>query len=400
MARYERTDGVKSYYWEIEVDDRYVITRWGVSGGRPNDRTLEYQNAETAQRRRDVLVKQKLSRGYQRVGDEPPAARIGTGNPELEAAIAACPDNIEARMVYADWLMAQDATLGRLVALEVEHASTGDDALLSQIAKLRAQCTGEVGDRRTLQLQWRLGLIRRARLSVMGSGATMLGSVLGLPAARTLQALRLDTDGLVSPQKDRVALLRALGTLGPRHLTTVELHHRATGDDPDYGDAGEWWAGLPAFDTLLVASQSAAMPLPHAQLRVLGLEASRLEGWADGFAAPWPRLEHLVLDRMPVNVVTTFLGSLTAPRLTTLALHHVDLERLPWRQVLATSVGAQLRTLELVGPVPWTLRSLLDRLGERITVQWCGGPAPDAEQRPEAAPWLEVVSSPKFQVPW
>ncbi|MEN0062798.1 MAG: WGR domain-containing protein [Myxococcota bacterium] len=399
MARYERIEGTAQRFWEIEIDGRHVTTRWGRLGRHPQSRTIECRDETTAQQRRDTLVRQKLAKGYERVGTERGAERTGQGNPELEAAIAQDPDDLDARLVYADWLMSQDATLGELIALEVQHARTDDDGLLSRIARLRDQCAGEVAERRTLRLRWRLGLIRSARLSVIGTGSSLLERLFALPAARTLTSIQLETHPTKNPAPDRIAMLRTLGRLAAPHLTSVALKHQGQEDDATFGDAGAWWTDLPAFDTLLLSTRSASLPLPTDRLRVFGFDAPA-GPWDTSLTQPWPNLEHLVLARTSVPFATHLLTSLVAPELHTLALHHLDLESIPWRHILRGPVGARLRTIELLGLVPWTLRGVMDRLGDRLQVRWCGGRAPPADARPEGAPWLQMVVNPQYSVPW
>ncbi|MEM6928743.1 MAG: WGR domain-containing protein [Myxococcota bacterium] len=400
MPRYERIEGAAQRFWEIEVDGCFVTTRWGRLGRQPQSRTVSFADEANAQRHRDALIRQKLAKGYERVGDELAAPRTSAGNPRLEAALAADPDDLETRLVYADWLMSQEATLGELIALEVDHARTGDDGLLSRIARLRAQCVGEVADRRTVQLSWRLGLVRRARLPVMGTGRALLGSFLGLPAARILHALRLDVEGSHGSPEDRAAMLRAVVELAPRFLRQLELDYRPDPAFPAvFAEDEGWWEGLDALDTLLVKSPRASLPVPNDRLRVFGFDAQDL-AWHPSLSRPWARLEHLVLARIPAVTATQLLTTLVAPTLHTVALHHIDVESVPWRSVLTGPVGSTLRTIELVGPVPWTLRSVLDRLGDRVRVRWCGGPAPDPELRPDSAPWLEVSQFPRYSVPW
>lgn len=395
MARYERIEGTTQRFWEIEVDGRFVIIRWGHLGGtvRPQSRTIECSDEEMATARRDLLVHQKTSSGYRRVDIELDDARTGTGNPELENALAADPEDLESRLVYADWLMSQDATLGELIAIEVEYEQTGNQELLSPIARLRKRCLGEVGDRRSLTVSWRLGLVRRARLAVMGSGASLLGQLLGLPAARVLETLRLDTQSADNPPADRAAMLTALGRCGPPHLRTLALHHRPAGADRNFTEAEGWWDGLPSLDGLLVFSEGAGLPLPNAQLRVFGFDAQQLP-WHPTLLEPWPRLEHLVLERVPNGLLLPLLDAIDAPELHTLALDAVDLESVPWRQLFASRTGRTLRTIEIRDTVPVSLRGLLDRLGHRITVRACGSfPNRNAD-------WLERAPALRYSSSW
>ncbi len=398
MARYEHIDGSTQRFWEIEVDGRFVITRWGRLGRQPQSRTVACGDEAEAQRRRDTLVRQKLGSGYARVGHEIAAERTGAGNPALEAAIVADPDDLGSRLVYADWLMAQDATLGELIALEIRHVRTDDERLLSRIAQLRAQCAGEVGDRRTLQLHWRLGLIRKARLSVW-QGSTVLEQLLALPAARTLEVLRLDVSADTGTPADRGAMLRSLAERSPPHLAQLEIVLRGPEEGEPFTEVDDWWGGLDSLERLLVSTPRAALPLPNERLRVFGFDAAELP-WHRSVFESWPRLEHLVLDRVSPRHATRLLTSMVAPGLRSVAVHHTDIESIPWRHVLQSPLAATLRSIELVGPVPWSLYTAMDRLGGRVKVRWCGGRAPVSDYRPEPAPWLEVVQFPRHSVPW
>ncbi|WNZ64911.1 TIGR02996 domain-containing protein [Myxococcus sp. MxC21-1] len=96
-------------------------------------------------------------------------------NPELEAAILEAPDNVDAYLVYGDWLQVQGDPRGELIALQ--HAAslaTGTEAsdlkrkvttLIKKNRPLLLGALAEAAKEQEVTVEWHLGFIRSARLA-------------------------------------------------------------------------------------------------------------------------------------------------------------------------------------------------------------------------------------------
>jgi uncharacterized protein (TIGR02996 family) len=135
---------------------------------------------------------------------------------ELEAAIAADPDDTGAIAVYGDWLAQRGEPLGELIGREL---ATGAPSLAADIARRRAAIEDALGLRGGVQ--WLHGLVTAARfVSERGSDpvATRLRRLLAHPASCALQALQLDDIDLGESLASLPASLAGLGVAASRDL--------------------------------------------------------------------------------------------------------------------------------------------------------------------------------------
>jgi predicted DNA-binding WGR domain protein len=82
MRRLELVEGVSNKFWEIEVSDNDVTTRWGRVGTAGQSKTKTFASPAAAQKEHDDLVREKLAKGYHEVGagpSAPPPARPENG---------------------------------------------------------------------------------------------------------------------------------------------------------------------------------------------------------------------------------------------------------------------------------------------------------------------------------
>src|SRR5690242_16025377 len=114
MARYEVADGVAHKFWEISLTGKTFTVRWGRLGTRGQSQVKHFADDAEARRAYDKLVAEKRMKGYRLVdGIEesevlaPRPASVAARSPELEAAVAADPDDESALLVLGDWLQTQ-----------------------------------------------------------------------------------------------------------------------------------------------------------------------------------------------------------------------------------------------------------------------------------------------------
>jgi len=212
MPRYEFKEGSSNKFWEITLSGNSFTTRWGRIGTDGQEKTQTFGSPAEAQKEYDKLVREKEKKGYviegkgeddEGGGDEGAEA---ASNPELEAAILADPDNVDAYLVYGDWLQSQGDPRGELIALQ--HAASqasGTEAsdlkrkATALIKKHQSLLLGELADAvktEDLSVQWHLGFIRSARLAQKDydSGrdiAEAARQLLALPSARFLRSLTI-----------------------------------------------------------------------------------------------------------------------------------------------------------------------------------------------------------------
>jgi len=212
MPRYELKDGSSNKFWDITLSGESFTTRWGRIGTDGQEKTWSFDDAATARKEYDKLVREKVKKGYQLVGEGEEGASASA--PELEAAILQDPDSVEAYLVYGDWLQRQGDPRGRLIALQ--HAAMEargeeaeqlqeevsafieehQDALLGSLV----EAMDAAGLEDDLQVEWRLGFIRSARVGRKDSYserdiAALVKELLAHPSARFIQEL---TIGMVS----------------------------------------------------------------------------------------------------------------------------------------------------------------------------------------------------------
>ncbi|WIG96531.1 WGR domain-containing protein [Myxococcus sp. SDU36] len=212
MARYEFKEGSSSKFWEINLSGNSFTARWGRIGTDGQEKTQTFGSPEEAQKEHDKLVREKEKKGYVLAGkDEDDDSDGGGGeapasNPELEAAILKAPDNVDAYLVYSDWLQGQGDPRGELIA--IQHAASqasGTEAsdlkrkATAHIKKYQTLLLGELAagvKTEELSLEWHLGFIRSARVSKKDYDsefdvAEAVGTLLKHPSARFIRGLTL-----------------------------------------------------------------------------------------------------------------------------------------------------------------------------------------------------------------
>ncbi|HET9483051.1 MAG TPA: TIGR02996 domain-containing protein [Xanthomonadales bacterium] len=236
MARYEKTEG-EGKFWEITQKGRVITTRAGKIGagasrdrdgvlylydrrGRTNERA--FLDEAAARTHYDKCVATKLKAGYKLVDgiDAPSAAPTPIEihiNAELEAAIAAAPDDIASYLVYADWLIARGDPRGELITLQHGMRAQSDPAKFMTFKKqeeaLRtAHLRSWLGDvagpcLHRLKIDWRAGHFEGVRIDGPDNMTEtplpdLVDAVLGCPLARFVR--RLEIRGTAADVADAV----------------------------------------------------------------------------------------------------------------------------------------------------------------------------------------------------
>ncbi len=280
MPRYGRGDDV----WSIEqVDKTLTITE----NGKPSVR--RFVSADHAAAQSAKLVDGKLGEGYEQLPPEPPRApkparkRVErpqlVRNAELEAVIAANPDDVGAWAVYGDWLAQQGDPRGELVALQLSaetsrNSSARREAARDYLADHGPELLHPLGkyfpSAGTGSLEWRRGFVRTLALGDRSDLPRLLGEVLVHPAFAFVESIALaEHDCTVA-----TAAVEILAAYAPRTLRELSLAGQ-------FEDLGPLLAALPPLRAMMLSGGRHAPS--QAALRAL-------------VAAPWPSLERLRLD--------------------------------------------------------------------------------------------------------
>ena len=149
MPRYVNHDSAR--FWEIALAGTGFETRFGPIGGTAETSKKTFGDPARARSEYDRIVAQKLARGF--VADDGARTRRTAKaaattpaeparNPELEAAIAKDLDDLDAHLVYADWLSDRGDPRGELIALQTKRGK--DKAAAKLIAEQREHLLGDL----------------------------------------------------------------------------------------------------------------------------------------------------------------------------------------------------------------------------------------------------------------
>jgi uncharacterized protein (TIGR02996 family) len=245
------------------------------------------------------------------------------GRADLEAAVMQDPDDDAALAVYADFLQLAGDPLGELIAVELGQGES---------PALRERLGGGLPVDIT-QLGWRRGLIERARLGATPLSeqpvASILGSLLALPAARFLRRLSIGALNHHGPQS-YTPILDLLARAAPPSLGALHL-----GDDrdevplswSDVGDLGPLLARHGDHLRELVVRGAGFLPrglvLPELTRLVLAGAPLPEETIHAAAATHLPRATSLTLcfgETPPPKAIAPILGGERLPALRHLAL--------------------------------------------------------------------------------
>ncbi|MBZ4412373.1 WGR domain-containing protein [Myxococcus faecalis] len=323
MPRYEFKEGSSSKFWEIKLEGDSFTTRWGRIGTDGQEKTQSFDSDEKAQKEYDKLVREKEKKGYELVGDgeggdddDEGEAVEGKSNPELEAAIQKDPDNVDAYLVYGDWLQAQGDPRGELIALQhaLSKASGAEATALKKqvsahIKKHKALLLGSMAkgwSDEEITLEWHLGFIRSARLGRkeydsefdVGEGVKTL---LTHPSGRFLRSLAVGIVDASDGENSYEPVLEALQEAPPKGLEHLFLGDFEYPDETEISwsyvnDVSALYKLVPNLRSLRLRGAGADLgDIDLPELREFTIETGGLPlGAVKSIAsAKWPKLEKL-----------------------------------------------------------------------------------------------------------
>jgi len=326
VPRYEKQSGKKPLFWEITLKEATLSIRSGEVGGEGTleKKRLRYEYEAGMEMGR--LIKAQEKKGFARVREEIPAEPSAARDPELEAALIEDPDDVDAALVYGDWLQAQGDPRGELIV--AQHAlsrSPRRGSLADAVLRLRAPYDAQLRalaqrhdlcapdkERGRIQVTWGLGFIRGARLAHdhFATGQTGDASLsetlidfLQLPSARLLQELTVGLWRNDDGQCEYRGVAEALAKLRPPalrrlHLADFKLRRETEISWTDLGDLEPIWGALPRLREVVLQGGEVrlgairAPSLRSFELRTGGLSAASMRSIA---ALEAPALERLVI---------------------------------------------------------------------------------------------------------
>lgn len=294
-----------------------------------------------------------------------PASEEGSGE-QLLAAVVADPDDVEARLVYADWLLARGDAQGELIQLCEQRRVQNDTSLDARIEELqRAYGERIAGDVAQLASSYTIdrGFVRRIEMAA----PTFAKHGERLLASHPIE--RLDLKPVNDKALARLALASALRRVRTLYLSQIIGRERPMSFDElcrsphldalrrlevwtweSSGDPQQAFAGLqaPRLESIyLYEVDSSAEILAGlarnlaVKLRSLRVSLRRRADWTSVFAEPaFERVEQLQVDADGEWVARLFEGA-SLPALTSLTVG----DDVP----LTSSSAPSLRRLSLGG---------------------------------------------------
>ena len=291
---------------------------------------------------------------------------------KLEAAIESNPDDVDAYLVYADYLQNQGDPRGELIVLQHQGKTAEANALIA-----RAQLLGDLADfvtkapekartKRVLQLEWQLGFIKRAHIGwETYRGATRDEAVghfvqfLALPSTRFLQELvvgPVPASDFMSFGPWVKALAEAARPQTLRSLTIGDIGHW----DISGTSAGPFEAIMQAFPRLrrltVHAGDISLGKMDHDELRELAVETGGIgNAIVDVALAKLPKLERLEVwlgtpnygGSIDVDELTPIFDGANLPSVVHLGLKNAVYTDDIVRRLIESKILPRLKTLDL-----------------------------------------------------
>ena len=395
MRRFEFSEGKSNKFWEIEVSGSSFTTTHGKIGTDGRSTTKDFDSASEARKAADKLVAQKTKKGYVLVGGGgggggSTSSVADARNPELEAAIAANPEDTEAYAVLADWLQEQGHPRGELISLHLagktkqakalfdkhadvflgplaEHQVVRDSGANNSSSALRTPAQ-ESAWQETQQkaFLWRNGFIHRVRLSHDiysdedwdGQTAEVLTEVLAHPSARFVVEFAFQSNG--DPNEDDLqSLIDVLAKHAPASTRKITF-----GDNIDQiswhhtGKLGKLWPGVPNLRVLEIESgdfEVGKMVAPALERAVFITGGLSKTCGRDLAKAQIPNIRHLEIyygnhdygADCTISEVRPLLARTDLPHLEYLGLENAEFANDIARALAGAPVLAGLKTLDL-----------------------------------------------------
>lgn len=199
--------GSRAKFFEVTVEGRAVEIAEGPVGSDGQVWKYDFTTVNEARQFVEEAIGEKIRKGFVEQEEPLPAAtQAQARDPELEEAIARDLRDVQARLVYADWLQSKGDPRGDLIVLQHRIYEEGTTPALAEavseiIAAHRAHFFGDLalfGD--YLQLDWFMGFIQRARigwnaasLDAECSIQSLVHDLLTHPSGRFLEELEVGT---------------------------------------------------------------------------------------------------------------------------------------------------------------------------------------------------------------
>jgi uncharacterized protein (TIGR02996 family) len=132
MRTFQHSDGQSYKFWHIEVKGSSFTITYGKIGVAGQALTKDFADADTAQTEAEVLIREKLSKGYIETTPKPPSSK----EEAFERALADDPNDLATAGVYGDYLAEKGDPRGEFmlvqIALEDESRSPADRSELKK----------------------------------------------------------------------------------------------------------------------------------------------------------------------------------------------------------------------------------------------------------------------------
>ncbi len=133
MRTFVFTDAKSNKFWNIDLKGRRFTVTFGKVGTKGRTQTKEFPSAQAARVAHDVLIAEKLGKGYVETTSQSAPARGAATAPSplqqsLEAALVEDPDDLAAHSAYADYLMEQGDPRGEFIQVQLALEDPGRSA--------------------------------------------------------------------------------------------------------------------------------------------------------------------------------------------------------------------------------------------------------------------------------
>ncbi|MCC6333707.1 MAG: WGR domain-containing protein [Myxococcales bacterium] len=250
FRRFEFSEGSSNKFWEVKVEGEQQIVRYGKIGTAGQTKEKDFDSAGEAKADTKKLIAEKTGKGYVEVGVKPAAP----SNPQLEAAIAAKPDDASNWRVFADWLIEHGEPWGEVISA----------ALQGKPDKARQDATAKelLGGIDGSTIEWANGVIAHLDLQPgeveeEGQMEETLARILEHPAGHFIRKLTLGLPPHEDTEWHMEGLAEAIVEAGP--LPFLELLDMSPDaehmDQPSWrrvGDLSGLWKAAPHLKELLL----------------------------------------------------------------------------------------------------------------------------------------------------
>lgn len=327
--RFEREARGGSKFWAIRVERSRCLLRHGVvdEGAEPVHKVLEFESQAEARAQHKKRVRTKLRAGWVEVevgADDPTAAEGAALEAQLREAIASEVGDLDAWMVYGDFLAERSVIVGERLALGVALEQAQDrrarrriEGRIQQLESAHARellgptIAGLLSDRRyegAIELERRFGMIVGAqihdRAGLDWRFEAVVASLLELDAASVLRELGIHGGARSGPF---VAALELLRGRPPPTLAGLSLDFSQAENTVEWRRGGgsreqirlpppaRITAGLPALERLELLGPFALESWRHPRLRELCLRRVGVVAGVSLAGCELPALERLQL---------------------------------------------------------------------------------------------------------